>query len=450
MHDDKVYFKRKIYNKLLEWKENSNGKTALLIEGARRIGKSTIVEQFAKNEYEEYILIDFNIAPDEIKNLFIHERSDIDLILQKLQSFYRIVLPVRKSLIIFDEVQFCPEARSLIKYLVADGRYDYLETGSLISIKKNVQNIIIPSEEKKINMYPLDFEEFLWAIGDTTTIPFLKKCYDNKTKVDITHNRIMKDFRTYVLVGGMPQAITEYIKTKSFDKVDDRKRDILSLYHEDINKYGDNSKKLVMMYDNIPGQLSNGSKKYKLASIDKTARNQNYESELAWLDDAKIINLCNNVTDPSTGLGLTKDENNYKCYQSDVGLLVTQAFINKPFVENEIYKSILFDKLNINEGMIMENFVAQTLKSKGYELYYYSKNDNDVIENNMEVDFVIVQDKKLNPIEVKSGNYNKHTSIDRFKEKYKKSVGTRYVLHTKDLKVEGDVVYLPLYMAIFL
>ncbi len=448
--DNIIYFKRKIYNKLLEWKKNSNGKTALLIEGARRIGKSTIALEFAKNEYEEYILIDFNIAPDEIKNLFIHERSDIDLILQKLQSFYRKVLPLRKSLIIFDEVQFCPEARSLIKYLVADGRYDYLETGSLISIKKNVQNIIIPSEEKKINMYPLDFEEFLWAIGDTTTIPFLKQCYDKKTKVDIAHNRIMKDFRTYVLVGGMPQAIVEYIKTKSFDKVDDKKRDILSLYHDDINKHGDNSKKIIRMYDNIPGQLSSGSKKYKLSSIDKTARNQNYENELTWLDEARIINLCNNVSNPSIGLNLTKDENSYKCYQSDVGLLVTQAFINKPFVDNEIYKAILFDKLNVNEGMIMENFVAQTLKTNGYELFYYSKNDNDVIENNMEIDFLIIQDKKLNPIEVKSGDYKKHTSLDRFKNKYKKSVGTRYVLHTKDLKVEGDIVYLPLYMAMFL
>lgn len=448
--NDNIFFKRKIYDKLLEWKNNSNGKTALLVEGARRIGKSTIVEKFAQEEYEDYILIDFNIAPDEIKNLFIHERSDIDFLLQKIQSFYSKILPIRKSIIIFDEVQFCPEARSLIKYLVADGRYDYIETGSLISIKKNVKNIIIPSEEKKINMYPLDFEEFLWALGDTTTIPFLKECYENKKKVDIAHNRIMKDFRTYVLVGGMPQAIVEYIKTKSFDKVDDKKRDILSLYNDDINKYGDNSKKIVMMYNNIPSQLSNGSKKYKLASIDKTARNQNYENELSWLDDAKIINLCNNVTDPSIGLGLTRDVNSYKCYQSDVGLLVTQAFINKPFVDNEIYKAILFDKLNINEGMIMENFVAQALKTNGYELYYYSKNDNDVIENNMEVDFIIVQDKKLNPIEVKSGDYKKHTSIDRFKKKYKKNVGNRYILHTKDLKVENDIIYLPLYMAIFL
>ena len=235
--DNKMYFKRKIYDKLVEWKKNSDGKTALLIEGARRIGKSTIVELFAKNEYENYLIIDFNIAPNEIKDLFINERSDIDLILQKLQSFYGKVLPVRKSLIIFDEVQFCPEARSMIKYLVADGRYDYLETGSLISIKKNVENILIPSEERKINMYPLDFEEFLWTLNDNATIPFLRDCYINKKKVDIAHKRIMKDFRTYILVGGMPQAIAEYINTKSFDRVDEIKRNILILYHDDINKH---------------------------------------------------------------------------------------------------------------------------------------------------------------------------------------------------------------------
>ena len=448
--DNGIYLKRKIYDKLIEWKNNSCGETALLIEGARRIGKSTLVEEFAKREYDEYILIDFNVAPNEIKGLFINERGDINLILQKICAYYKKILIPRKSLIIFDEVQLCPEARSLIKYLVADGRYDYIETGSLISIKKNVENIVIPSEEKKITMYPLDFEEFLWALGDTTTIPFLKECFQKREKVDIAHNRIMKDFRTYILVGGMPQAVVEYIKSKSFDKVDDKKRDILSLYHDDINKYGDNSKKLVMMYDNIPGQLSNGSKKYKLASIDKTARNQNYENELTWLDEAKIVNLCNNVTDPSIGLALTKDESFYKCYQSDVGLLVTQAFYNKSFIDNDIYRAILFDKLNVNEGMIMENYVAQALKTNGYELFYYSKNDNDRVENNMEIDFLIVQDKKLNPIEVKSGDYKRHTSIDRFKEKYKKNVGTRYVLHTKDLKVVDDIVYLPLYMAMFL
>lgn len=447
---DNLYFKRKIYDKLVEWKNTSNGSTALLIEGARRIGKSTIALEFAKNEYEEYILIDFNIAPKEIKDLFINERNDIDLILQKIQIYYGKTLPIRKSLIIFDEVQFCKEARSLIKYLVQDGRYDYLETGSLISIKSNVQDILIPSEEKKINMYPMDFEEFLWANNDYTTIPYLKECYDKKISVGLPHNRIMKDFRTYVLVGGMPQAVSAYITSKSFEKVDDKKRDILNLYHDDINKYSTSGNKITMIFDNIPSQLSNGSKKFKLTSLDKNARNINFENELSWLDEAKIVNLCYNVTDPNVGLGLSKDENNYKCYQSDVGLLVTQAFMNKPFTDNEIYKSILFDKLNVNEGMIMENFVASTLKSNGYTLYYYSKNDNNVIDNNMKIDFLIIQDKKINPIEVKSGNYKKHTSIDRFKTKFKKNIGTRYVLHTKDLKTESDIIYLPLYMAIFL
>ena len=260
----------------------------------------------------------------------------------------------------------------------------------------------------------------------------------------------MKDFKTYILVGGMPQAVKAYLETKSFDKVDDIKRDILGLYHEDIYKHGTNSKKIIKIYDNIPSQLSHGSKKFKISSIDKNARTQNYEEDLTWLDEAKMVNICNNVSDPNVSLSLTKDEENFKCYQSDTGLLVTQAFINKPYVDNEIYKSILFDKLNINEGMIMENYVAQALRFNGYELFYYAKNDNDIVDNNMEVDFLIVQDKKLNPIEVKAGNYKKHTSIDRFKNKYKKNVGTRYVLHTKDLKVDKDVVYLPLYMAMFL
>lgn len=445
-----ITFKRKIYDKLVDWKNNSNGKTAILIEGARRIGKSTIAEEFAKNEYKDYLLIDFNIAPIEIKNLFIYERYDINLLLQKLQSFYHKVLPVRESLIIFDEVQFCPEARSLIKYLVLDGRYDYLETGSLISIKMNVENIIIPSEERKINMYPLDFEEFLWALGDNTTIPFLKECYEKKCMIGMMHRRIMQDLKTYILIGGLPQAVLEYIETKRFDTADEIKRDILYLYHNDISKYGDKSKKITRIYDNIPSQLSNDSKKFKYSSISKNARRENYENELTWLDEAKLVNLCYNITNPNIDLSFTKDEVSFKCYQLDVGLLVTQAYANKSYIDNEIYKAILFDRLNVNNGMIAENFVAQTLKAKGYDLFYYEKNDNDVIENNMKVDFLIVQDKKINPIEVKSGEYKKHTSIDRFKDKYKKLVGKRYILHTKDLKVEDDTLYLPLYMAMFL
>jgi len=274
--DNKIYLKRKIYSDLLNWKKKWAGKYALLIEGARRVGKSTIVEEFAKNEYKKHIIIDFNIAPDEIKNLFVHERGDIDYLLQKIQSYYSIILPARESLIIFDEVQFCPEARSYIKYLVADGRYDYIETGSLISIKKNVENIVIPSEEMKLNMYPLDFEEFLWALNDQVTIPLIRNCFENKEKVDILHNKIMKLFRTYLLVGGMPQAVLSYVENKSFDDVDRIKREILKLYHDDINKNKD--KKVLQIYDNIPSQLSNGSKKFKFSSINKNARINSYKN----------------------------------------------------------------------------------------------------------------------------------------------------------------------------
>ena len=316
--DNKMYFKRKIYDKLVEWKKNSDGKTALLIEGARRIGKSTIVELFAKNEYENYLIIDFNIAPNEIKDLFINERSDIDLILQKLQSFYGKVLPVRKSLIIFDEVQFCPEARSMIKYLVADGRYDYLETGSLISIKKNVENILIPSEERKINMYPLDFEEFLWTLNDNATIPFLRDCYINKKKVDIAHKRIMKDFRTYILVGGMPQAVEMYSKTRDFEKVDRIKRNILNLYREDIRKHAEElNLKVEQIFDTIPSQLQKHEKKFNISSLDEEARYRNFEGAFYWLNDAYLVNIAYNTTEPSIGLGQRMDTNALKCYMFD-------------------------------------------------------------------------------------------------------------------------------------
>lgn len=449
---ENVILKRKVYEKLLDWKKNSNGRTAILIEGARRVGKSTIAEEFAKNEYQSYIIIDFNIVSTEIKDLFIHEREDLDFIFNKLQTYYDTVLETRKSLIIFDEVQFCPEARSLIKYLVKDGRYDYIETGSLISLKENTKDILIPSEESKIKMYPLDFEEFLWALDHTMTIPFLKKCFDEHKPVEaLIHRKMMKEFRTYILVGGMPQAVIEYIKTKDFGKVDLIKKEILNLYHDDIYKYGkEDSKKILAIYDNIPGELSKGSKKFMLSSVSSNARSRDYEDALIWLDEAKMINLCYNVTDPNIGLALSAEDTFYKCYQFDTGLLVTQTFANKPYLDNELYKAILFDKLNVNEGMLMENFVANTLKSKGYDLYFYSKKDNEKAQNTMEVDFIIIQDKKLNPIEVKSGKYNKHTSIDRFKKKYKKNVGTRYVLHPQDLKVEDDIIYLPLYMAIFL
>ena len=440
--------KRKVYQKLKKWKEASNGKTAVLVEGARRIGKSTVVEEFAKNEYQTYILIDFNVAPKMIKDLFTESRDDLDNIFNTLQTYYRVTLAERNSVIIFDEVQLCPQARSLIKYLVQDGRYDYIETGSLISLKRNIQDIVVPSEEEKINMFPLDFEEFLWATGDEVTMPFLREHYEKKTPIGALHRELMKRFRAYVMVGGMPQAVIAYLDGDNFEKADLMKKSILKLYREDIHKYTDgNDEKVVAIYDRIPGQLSNKNKRFTLASISETARSRGYEEAFSWLGESMIVNLCFNTTDPSLGLALTEQETNVKCYAGDTGLLVTQAFESKPYLDNEIYRAILLDKLNVNEGMIMENFVAQSLRSSGYGLYFYSVNDDKNRMNDMEVDFIIAQGDKLNPIEVKSSEYNKHSSIDKFKAKFKKKVGTRYVLHTKDLKVEDDVVYLPLYMA---
>lgn len=432
--------------------EKNNGSTSLLIEGARRVGKSTIAQEFGKNEYRSYLYIDFNKNDiSDIKDIFENHSSDLDEFFELLKVRFNTELYERNSLIIFDEVQKYPKARELTKYLVEYKKYDVLLTGSLISIKKNIKDITIPSEEQVIKMYPLDFEEFLWANNDNTTIPFIKKCYEEKKPVGVLHNNIMKKLRTYLLVGGMPQSISIFIETNNYSSCDEKKKDILNLYSKDIYKFGDgNESKAEAIYNNIPGQLSNGSKKFTFSSISNNTRYDDLIGAINWLKESMIVNICYSVNDPSIALSLTKDESAFKCYSSDTGLLITQSFRTKNYLDNEVYKAILFDKFNVNEGMIVENFVAQTLKTNGYDLYYYSKNDNNNSKNTMEVDFLIVQDKKINPIEVKSGNYNKHTSIDRFKDKYKKTIGTRYIIHTKDLKVEDDIVYIPLYMTMFL
>ncbi|MBR3353492.1 ATP-binding protein [Candidatus Saccharibacteria bacterium] len=433
-------------DELLKWKKSRDGATAILIEGARRVGKSTIAKEFAENEYDSYCLIDFNEAPQMIKDLFVNERDDLNTIFNTIEIYYKVKLISRKSVIIFDEVQLWPPARSLIKYLVADGRYDYIETGSLISLKKNVQDIVIPSEEERINMYPMDFEEFLWATGDITTMPFIREKYEKHETVGPLHREIMKRFRKYVLVGGMPQAVLAYLDNEDFEKADAAKKAILKLYREDIHKYADDDK-VVAIFDGIPGQLSTQGKRYKLSSISETARNRDYRTAFNWLKESMIVNLCYNTTDPSIGMALTEDANSFKCFLGDTGLLVTQVFENKPYLDNDIYRDILLDKLNVNEGMIMENYVSQALSGNDYRPYYYSCTDAEQPKNTMEVDFLISIDNKLNPIEVKSGDYTKHSSIDKFKQKYGKKVGERYVLHTKDVKVDGDLIYLPLYMA---
>ena len=444
--------KRKIYEELIKWKRISNGSTALLIDGARRVGKSYIAEEFAKNEYKSYILVDFGNVPNDVLHLFAQESSDLDLFFAKLSAFYGIKLFKRYSLIVFDEVQQFPRARQLIKYLVADGRYDYLETGSLIRLKKNVQDIIIPSEEEHIEMFPMDFEEFLWAMGDTVTVPLIKACFESKKPLgQALHRKIMNDFRQYVLVGGMPQSVAAYLNGKDFEASDMAKRRILKLYHDDVSKFAEGYEdKVFALFDGIPAQLSKKEKKYKLSSLGKKARFRSYEDSFVWLNESMIVNTCFNATDPNVGLALSADHSTQKCYMADTGLLVTQTFMDKAFTENGLYRAILFDKLSINEGMIMENVVAQMLRTNGHKLYFYSRSDATNRKNDMEIDFLITEGKKICPIEVKSNNYVSHSSLDKFRDKFSSKIGNSYILYSKDVIVKDGIIHLPIYMAMFL
>lgn len=441
--------KRKIYNELVTWKKTSNGTSAIMIDGARRVGKSFIAEEFAKAEYKSYILIDFGEAPKDILDLFINDSSDLDLFFAKLSAYYSTVLYKRESLIIFDEVQQYPRARQLIKYLVADGRYDYLETGSLIRLKKNVQDIIIPSEEDHIEMFPLDFEEFLWAMGDEATYPLIKQCFEKETPLGAAlHRKIMNDFRQYILVGGMPQSVLAYINGKDFEASDIAKRRILNLYREDVVKFAEGYEdKVFAVFDGIPGQLSKKEKKYKLSSLSKQARFRTFEDSFVWLNEAMVVNNCFNATDPHVGLALSADNATQKCYMSDTGLLVTHAFKDKKYTDNELYRAILFDKLNVNEGMLIENVVAQMLRLRRERLYFYSRCDSKNRENHMEIDFLITEGKKISPVEVKSGDYRSHSSIDKFKKHFSQVVGNAYILYTKDVMKKDGIIHLPLYMA---
>ena len=447
-----MMLKRKIYAALVAWKNRSNGKTALLIDGARRVGKSYIAKEFAQNEYERHIIIDFGNAPKDVLDLFESDSADLDLFFAKLALFYGTPLTNRKSLIVFDEVQQFPRARQLIKYLVADGRYDYLETGSLIRLKKNVQNIIIPSEEDHIEMFPMDFEEFLWAMGDEVTIPFLRQAFEAKKPLgDAVHRKIMNSFRQYLLVGGMPQSVLAYQNGKDFGASDEAKRSILRLYREDVSKFAAGYEdKVYAVFDEIPGQLSKKEKKYKLSAIDKNARFRSYEDSFIWLNEAMVVNTCFNATDPNVGLALSADHATQKCYMADTGLLVTHTFMDGAYTDNELYRAILFDKLDINEGMIMENIVAQMLRFNGHRLYFYSRCDNEHRENHMEIDFLIAEGKKIAPIEVKSGNYRSHSSLDKFRKKFSDKIGNSYILYTKDVLKKDGILHLPIYMAMFL
>ena len=448
---------RKIYDKLVKWKEDSNGKTALLIDGARRVGKSYIVEEFAKNNYKSYIMIDFNRAPLEIKNLFDLYLDDLDNLFLYLSNYYNVKLYERESLIIFDEVQLYSRARSAIKYLVADGRYDYIETGSLVSINENVKDILIPSEEQHLKMYPMDFEEFLWALDNHGLMELIEKSFKEKKPLgNIFHRKAMDYFRQYMIVGGMPQAVLEYVNTKDFNKVDQIKRNILDLYREDIIKHsGKYSLKVRSIFDEIPSQLQKHEKKFRITSLDKDAKTRDYEDAFMWLDDAMIVNQAFNTTEPSIGLSLNLDNSFYKCYMADTGLLISKAFDEKSIVEEEIYKKILFDKLEYNGGMILENIVAQMLVSNGHKLYFYSNSSRENSNDRMEIDFLISKPKitnkhNISPIEVKSGKNYTLVSLNKFRKKYANYLATPYIIHTSDYKEEDDIVYLPVYMTILL
>lgn len=444
--------KRKIYQELLRWKNEKQGKTALLIEGARRIGKSYIVDAFGKNEYKSYILVDFNDMDEELLNVFEHYLPNRDEFFLRLSLYFGVRLYPRESLIIFDEVQQYPKARAAIKYLVKDGRYDFIETGSLVSIKKNVIDIVIPSEEQRIEMFPMDFEEFLWALGDDMTMDFIRRQFDRLEPVGSLHRKTLDYLRQYMIVGGMPQAVEAFVETRDFDIVDETKRGILQLYRNDISKYATKAEsKVTSIFDEIPAQLQQHEKKFKLASLQKGARMRDYEDAFFWLNDACVVNLCYNTTAPDIGLRLNRKRITFKCYLGDTGLLVSHAFDERILARDQLYRKLILNKLEINKGMLVENLVAQMLRVSGHKLYFYSNSDRKSAENRMEIDFLIPKPDLTNrhnicPIEVKSTNRYVTTSLEKFINKFSKQVATPYVLYTSDLKVQEGIVYLPLYM----
>ena len=448
--------KRKIYNKLLDWKNQWNGKSAALIDGARRIGKSWIVEEFARNEYKSYILIDFNNVSKQITHLFENYLSDLDVFFQRLSLLTGVKLYERNSVMVFDEVQQYPRARAAIKYLVKDGRYDYIETGSLVSINRNVKGIVIPSEEERIDMFPMDFEEFLWAMGDDMLMPFVKECFEKRQPLGADlHRKVMELFRQYMIVGGMPQAVVEYVESRDFVKVDKIKRSIIKLYRSDISKYAFGAEqKVTKIFDAIPSQLQRHEKRFRIGTVAKGARMRDYAGPLFWLDESRVVNICYATTEPSIGLNLNRDEAKLKLYLADTGLLISLAFNERDIQNEQIYKKLMFDKLEINKGMLVENMVAQMLRAEGNELYFYSHYSRESADR-MEVDFLIRKSTvtsrhNILPIEVKSATGYALTSLKKCIAKFGQQLATPCVLHTNDLKIEDDIVFLPLYMTPFL
>lgn len=445
--------KRKIYNELLKWKQERNGEVALIIEGARRIGKSFIAEEFGKNEYKTYLLIDFNRAPQMVHRWFDLYIEDLDTLFMYLSQHYKVKLYPRETLIILDEVQLCPKARAAVKFLVADHRFDYIETGSLMSIKRNTRGIVIPSEERPIQMHPMDFEEFLWATGNEMLMDMIRNCYERKKPMGQDfHRKAMELLRLYMIVGGMPQSVLEYVETRDFDRVDQRKRDVLTIYRNDIYNYAPEiADKVATVFDQIPNQLSRHESKFRLSDLAPGARLRDWDSAFFWLKDAKVVNICYNTTEPNIGLKLNEERTTMKCYMNDTGLLISHSLDERGIVTEDIYSKILFDKLEINEGMFVENLVSQMLVSSGHKLYFYSNISKDDVNKRMEIDFLISKNNitsrhNIIPIEVKSGKNYTITSLKKCSQQYAEYVTTPLVLHSGDVKVADGITYLPLYM----
>ncbi len=444
--------KRKIYQQLLRWKREDKGQNALLIDGARRVGKSYIVEAFAKAEYKSYVLIDFNNTTQQVKNLFSEYLYNLNTFFMYIELIFGVKLHPRESLFIFDEVQVFPQARAAIKYLVKDGRYDYIETGSLVSINKNVKDIMIPSEEIRIDMYPMDFEEFLWAMNADNVMEFMKIQFDQHLPMGADmHRKAMTLFRQYLIVGGMPKAVETYVHTQDFRKVDIVKRAIIALYRNDIQKYAEGEEARVSaIFDRIPSQLQRHEKKFRITDISDSARMRQYENAFFWLRESMVANICYGATEPSLGLNLKTDSSTLKCYMSDTGLLISMAFDENAIMQESLYRKLMLDKLEMNEGMLMENIAAQMLRARGHKLYFYSNYSRDASDR-MEIDFLIAKSSitsrhNISPIEVKSTNRYTLTSLNKCLAKFSNYLSTPYVVHTADLKMEGGILYIPLYM----
>ncbi|MBQ6134079.1 MAG: ATP-binding protein [Lachnospiraceae bacterium] len=441
-------FERKMYEEMLKWKREYAPKYALFLKGARRVGKTTLAEKLGREEYRSYIMVRFDQTDESINRLFTDSLRDLDMLFTTLQFAYNTRLYQRESLIILDEIQLFPEARQALKTLLEDGKYDYIETGSLATITKKSKDILIPSEEYPLDVLPMDYEEYMWANGNDMIVPTLREHLSSLKPMGSLHQHIMKSYREYMLVGGMPQAVTAFVESKDFEKVDFAKTQILNLYKQDMSdQEEENSEYVTSFFDRIPSELSKHDKRYVLTHLNPNARIRDYKDPIKWLSEAMIINIANNVDDPSAALNLSIIDPSFKCYMMDTGLLTTLAYKDRPYLENELYKAILLDKLQVNEGMLLENMVAQNLRANGHFVYYYKETDKATKKTVMEIDFLIRDRNRLIPIEVKSGEKKSIKSLTMFKEKYGKKVGRGIVLHHGEIRVEENTLWLPYYMA---